>query len=214
MPRKKQNFIPSTYYHLSNIGNTGSEIFTNEDQIDFFIQKFNIHTQGVFTILACCILQNQYHFIVRTRSRKKILKTYAEHKRLHHHIPSLDRNEVSLFLSQIVADICNSYAKAFNKSIGRKGSLFRESFGKRLLENQAEMVMTVKAIERLPFIEQISGISRTWIEPKLEKNEVIRIAMGPLVFSDLAFNSDENQDCTVDDHEVQIVSYAKELLLD
>ncbi len=76
------------------------------------------------------------------------------------------------------------------------------------------MVRTVKAIERLPYIEQISGISRTWVEPKLEKNEGIRIAMGPPIVSGLASRSDDNQVYIVDGYEGQIVTYAKELLLD
>lgn len=214
MSRKKQNFIPSTYYHLSNIGNSGEEIFIDKNQIDFFILRFNQHTQRVFTIISWCILQNQFHFVVKIRSRKKILKTFSEYKRLSERLLPMNRKEISLFLSQVVADFCNSYAKAYNKNVGRKGSLFRENFRKRILINHDEMVRTVRAMERLPYIDQTSGFSNFWVDDKLEKSEGVHIQLGPPVVVGIDAGMRTNLLDSDDSAEVQIIEYAKELLLE
>lgn len=210
MSRKKQNFIPSKYYHLSNIGNTGGAIFINQDQVNFFIHKFNCYTQGVFTIIAWCILHNQYHFIIKTRSRKKILRTFSEYKRISHQRIQLNRKELSLFLSRIVADFCNSYAKAYNKGIGRKGSLFRENFRKRLLNSQEEMVLAVKALKHLPTNQQIAGYSNIWIKENFDKTEFIQLQRETLE-EDKIRTSDAY---ILESIDVQIIRLAKELHLE
>lgn len=210
MSRKKQNFIPSTYYHLSNIGNTGGAIFINRDQVNFFIHKFNCYTQGVFTIIAYCILHNQYHFIIRTRSRKKIIRTFSEYKRIAHRRIPLNRKEISLFLSRIVADFCNSYAKAYNKGIGRKGSLFRENFRKRLLNSHEEMVMAVKALEHLPANQQITGYSNIWIKENFDKPEYIHLQRKTLEEDKIRLG----EACILESVDMHIIRLAKELHLE
>lgn len=210
MPRKTQNFKPSTYYHLSNIGNTGGAIFINRDQVNFFIHKFNCYTQGVFTIIAYCILHNQYHFIIRTRSRKKILQTFSEYKRISNRRIPLNGKEISLFLSRIVADFCNSYAKAYNKSVGRKGSLFRENFRKRLLHSHKEMVIAVKALEYLPANQEIAGYSNIWIKENFDKKEYIHPQKETLEEDNIRLS----EAIVLENIDMQIIRLAKELHLE
>lgn len=214
MSRKKPKFIPSSHYILSNIGNTGNAIFTTHEQVDFFIRKFNYHTHGVFRIIAWCILRNQYHFIVKTRSRNKILKSYSEYKRLSDRILSLNSKELSAFLSRVVGDFCNSYAKAYNKSVCRKGSLFRENFRKRLLQDHQELIIAVKALERLPYIEKISGFSNTNIQVELMQKEGIQIEMGFPALIDTIIPIVNNNIITSDTADMQVVKYAKGILME
>ncbi len=130
MPRKRHEFEEGKIYHLSNIGNTGEEIFISDQNYEYFLQKLTARATGVFEIIGYSLIRNQYHLIIKIKPEKTLFTAYATRKKIPIHLVVLDKEELSMFISQEIGNFLNAYAKAFNKEQGRKGSLFRENFRK------------------------------------------------------------------------------------
>ncbi len=137
MPRQKFGFRTGKIYHVGNIGNTGERIFLDMGNYDYFLRKFKVSTSQIFEILAFCLVPNQYHLLIKVKSLENIKQAYSIRKRIPINRVCLNEEEISLFLSQEMGNFLNSYAKAFNKLNGRKGSLFRENFNKMPVEVKA-----------------------------------------------------------------------------
>lgn len=69
-------------------------------------------------------------------------------------------------------------------------------------------------MERLPYIDQTSGFSNFWVDDKLEKSEGVHIQLGPPVVVGIDAGMRTNLLDSDDSPEVQIIEYAKELLLE
>lgn len=162
MPRKIIGFCPDKIYHISNIGNTGEDIFISEENYIYFLRKFASYTRGIFEVIAYCLLPNQYHILLKVKKFHSLNLAYSRRKRIPAHKVELDMEEMSRFLSQEIGNFLNAYAKAFNKRHGRKGSLFRENFKKRPVDE-----MDVKSlIVKLQYIPVNQGFVDFWQEWK------------------------------------------------
>ncbi|MBK9399819.1 MAG: hypothetical protein IPN36_02855 [Bacteroidetes bacterium] len=161
MPRKIFNFQPGGIFHISNIGNNGEEIFSSRENYEFFLQKFSDSTCNIFEIIGYCLIPNQYHLLVAVKSIESIYTAYSLRKRIPIKMVALDEDEISIFLSQEVANVLNSYAKAYNRCYGRKGSLFRENFRKQPIREE-ELECIIAQFEYMPVNQGIVDIWEDW----------------------------------------------------
>ncbi len=118
---------PDRYYHIYNQGNDGINLFQNEDNYLFFLQKFEKYISPVAKIYSYALMPNHFHFLVLIKS---------------------DSNEK--LASQAFANLFNSYAKAYNKQQKRSGSLFRRKFRRKRINNQNQLINTVLYIHNNP----------------------------------------------------------------
>jgi putative transposase len=95
--------IEGKYYHIYNRGINGENIFRNEENYFFFLEKWAQYVSPVADTYAYCLLKNQSIFI-----KEKLA------------IPS-----------QQFSNLFNSYAQSFNKVYERTGSLFESPFRRK-----------------------------------------------------------------------------------
>ena len=100
-----------SYYHIYNKGINGTNIFENDTNKKFFLNQFSKYLANKISILAYCLMDNHYHFVIRLN-----------------HEPDI--------VTQGFSNFFNSYAKAFNKENNRTGSLFEKHFKRIKLENE------------------------------------------------------------------------------
>ncbi|MBK9318728.1 MAG: hypothetical protein IPM91_07815 [Bacteroidetes bacterium] len=74
---------------------------------------------------------------------------------------ALDEDEISIFLSQEVANVLNSYAKAYNRCYGRKGSLFRENFRKQPIKEE-ELKCILAQFKYMPVDQGLVDLWEDW----------------------------------------------------
>jgi putative transposase len=106
------NFQPETIYHIYNRGNQQQNIFFNDDNYIYFLEKVRKYISPRCELLCWCLMPNRFHFLVYTskESTQWIPKTP---------IPIQNLTEgIRLLLS--------SYTKGLQKQQGFKGNLFQQ----------------------------------------------------------------------------------------
>lgn len=118
---------PEQFYHIYNQGNDGINLFKNEGNYLFFLQRFEKYITPVAHIYAYALMPNHFHFLVQ-------IKTDSDEK----------------MVSQAFSNLFNSYAKAFNKQQKRSGSLFRRKFRRKKIGSQQYLENTLIYIHNNP----------------------------------------------------------------
>ncbi|MCU0345900.1 MAG: hypothetical protein MUC59_03075 [Saprospiraceae bacterium] len=122
------------FYHIYNRGINGEDLFKEEKNYPFLLEKYGKHIQPVAETYAYCFLKNHFHLLVRTRSEAEILANVGR-------VPIVGRvqnpadvsrtqhpTDVGTVISRSFGNLFNSYSQAINKVYGRTGGLFEEPF--------------------------------------------------------------------------------------
>lgn len=107
--------------HIYNRGNNKQQIFFNDDNYSFFLEKANKHIFPVADILAYCLMPNHFHFLVRATD--------------HSCKPKNIGNLISTELANGFRILQSSYTAAINKKASRTGSLFQQNCKYKILVN-------------------------------------------------------------------------------
>ena len=119
MKKYTQPLKPDTYYHIYNRGINGEDIFKEERNYAYFLEKLTQFLIPSIEVYSYCLLKNHFYILIRTKSEDE-LKGY---------IPQRD---VALgcekYLSKQFATFFKSYSLSINKSYKRTGGLFETPF--------------------------------------------------------------------------------------
>ena len=91
------------FYHIYNKGINATSIFSNNDNKRYFLKQLKLYLKDQISIYAYCLMDNHFHLVIKINSEPDIV-------------------------TQSFSNFFNSYAKAYNKDIGRTGSLFEKKF--------------------------------------------------------------------------------------
>ena len=108
---KLESLEKDHFYHVYNRGINGSNIFSNDENKQCFLRLLKKHLEDKVSQFAYSLLQNHFHLVLRIEA---------------------DPKEVT----QSFSNFFNSYAKAYNKSRARTGSLFEKHFKRIKVENE------------------------------------------------------------------------------
>ncbi|MEA3349403.1 MAG: hypothetical protein U9Q82_02140 [Chloroflexota bacterium] len=135
------------YYHIYNRGNNRETLFRQERNYHYFIQLYAKYIYPIADTFAYCLLPNHFHFLVRIKSEKEILKARKVFTRTANGKHSSKTKETTIQQpkmkpfgfpkisspSQYFGNLFNAYTKAINKVYGRTGSLFEKPFHRKLV---------------------------------------------------------------------------------
>ena len=137
---------PDTYYHVYNRGINGEPIFKEARNYYFFLEKFAQHISLVADTYAYCLLNNHFHFLIRTHSPDLISDRVLN--------PVRDKisNEIdfSKTIGKQFSILFNSYSQSINKAYGRTGSLFDRPFRRIPVQNDYYFSCLVSYIHKNP----------------------------------------------------------------
>lgn len=120
--------IPNTYYHIYNHGNGDDNLFREEKNYPYFLEKYEYHIGPIAETIAWCLMPNHFHLLVRIKDINELQKVNRPD---FSNINLLDEKAVALILSRQFSNFFNSYTKAFNKVYKRRGSLFLKNFKRK-----------------------------------------------------------------------------------
>jgi len=120
---------PSTCYHIYNHGNGDANLFREERNYPFFLAKLREHIAPVAELVSWCLMPNHFHLVVKIWEEVEILN-HPDLKNL----DGLDSNNLSKRINQRFSNFFNSYTKAFNKTYGRRGSLFLKNYKRKEID--------------------------------------------------------------------------------
>ncbi|WP_062053578.1 transposase [Aquimarina longa] len=110
---KYEPLTPDAYFHIYNRGNNKEDIFKNHRNYSYFLSLLEKYILDVCEVYAYCLLKNHFHLVVKT----------------HDHVEGK-------LISQKFSNMFNAYAKAVNKAYDRDGSLFKDRFSRKKIENE------------------------------------------------------------------------------
>jgi REP element-mobilizing transposase RayT len=102
--------------HIYNHANGRENIFLEEENYKFFLQKYAKYLGEVVDTYAYCLMPNHFHFLVGVRSEEVLRATFPKFETL------------EKLVSKQFANFFSSYTQSFNKVYDRKGSLFIKNF--------------------------------------------------------------------------------------
>ncbi|MEZ4699209.1 MAG: hypothetical protein R2834_02675 [Rhodothermales bacterium] len=145
-----------TYYHIYNRGNNRQNLFLEERNFAFFLDKYWRYIPPVADTFAYCLLWNHYHFLVRIKTEEEQRAWWAaEQKRSPEHV-------LLKGPSQQFSNLFNGYAKAVNKVYGRTGCLFEHPFHRIEIHGEAYFSRLVTYIHLNPQHHGFVSDFRDW----------------------------------------------------
>ena len=144
---------PDRIYHIYNRGINGENIFKEERNYRYFLEKYAQYIEPVADTFAYCLLKNHFHIAIRTKSEAEIVDFYVKKKLKILNGTNSNAGRVlnptsvepasikNLSSSHIIgkqfSDLFNSYAQAINKAHARTGKLFEDPFRRILVDSDA-----------------------------------------------------------------------------
>ena len=135
---------PDSFYHIYNRGINGENIFKEERNYSFFLERYAHYIEPFAETYAYCLLKNHFHLLIRTRSeneiRKKLLNINAQILESNDIIiqrKPAQHNEKSIewILGNSFSSLFKSYSQSINNAHNRKGRLFEQPFRRILVDS-------------------------------------------------------------------------------
>ena len=170
MKKNVELLEPNRIYHIYNRGINGEDIFKEERNYKYFLEKYAKYIEPIADTFAYCLLKNHFHIAIRTKSEAEIVDFYMEKKtktiegnapnnvvkvqNLHNVENSKSQNikipSASHIISLQFSSLFNSYAQSINKANNRTGSLFEERFRRILVNTDAYFTELIYYIHHNP----------------------------------------------------------------
>lgn len=130
-----------TFYHIYNKGIRGQDIFLEDKNYLFFLNKYEQFVHPFFDTYAYCLLKNHFHFLVKSKTEATI-RTLLQNKH--------KEKCVHWILSNAFASLFKSYTLARNKMYNQTGSLFEEPFCRIEVDNRVFLCRLITYIHQNP----------------------------------------------------------------
>jgi len=119
-----------TYYHIYNHANGNENLFREEKNYSFFLQKYELHINPIAETIAWCLMPNHFHLLVKIKSEEEINSTFPKFRTLEKF------DDKTNFISKQFANFFSSYTQSFNKVYNRRGSLFLKNFKRKEINDE------------------------------------------------------------------------------
>jgi len=185
--------LPSTYYHIYNHANGDDNLFREERNYPFFLEKYRYYIDPIADTIAWCLMPNHFHLLVRIKDVEDLVKTFpkfgtlekfGEGATLENLSGSEKEKQLSFLLSKQFSNLFSSYTQAFNKVYQRKGSLFLKNFKRKAIHNDAYLQRLILYIHLNPvkhgFTTEITG----WLHSSYSEFWEKQTALASQLFGD------------------------------
>lgn len=195
MKSNTENLEPNAIYHIYNRGINGENIFKEEKNYLYFLQRYAHHITPIADTFAYCLLKNHFHIALKIKSLGEI-ETFYKKK-----FPNkIDLPPIHRIISQRFASFFNGYAQAINKSYNRTGGLFEEPFRRVLISNESYLAELIFYIHNNPekhgFVKDFRSYSHSsyhsllhTAQTKLKREEVLSLFGGRVEFEEFHANN-------------------------
>lgn len=177
---------PNSSYHIFNHANGFENIFIEDENYRFFLDKYNQYILPIAETYAYCLLPNHFHLVVRIRRREVLEEVFRNFKSTNFSkFPNLEKVEVTdnmieYYISKQFANLFSCYTQSFNKVNKRRGSLFLKNFRREPIKNKAYFMNAVIYTHRNPahhaFCDRYTDWSYTsFCEIKERNSQIIEV---------------------------------------
>jgi len=150
---------PGNYYHIFNRGNNRENLFANDGNYIFFLEKVQKYLLVYLKIFAYCLMPNHFHFLAQVRSEPEIKENlpniftkphpsnFTKLSKFSKVAEPLDANKL---LEDSFQHFFISYSLAYNKQQRRTGSLFEKRFKRIHIESERYLIKLLHYVHNNP----------------------------------------------------------------
>jgi hypothetical protein len=118
--------LPEKFYHIYNRGINGEDLFKQDRNYAYFLNKYAQFLEPVVDTFAYCLLKNHFHLLIKVKSMEILNNFHSEISNktetkngLHH---------PNFIVNKQFAKLFSSYSQSINIATKRTGSLFETPF--------------------------------------------------------------------------------------
>jgi REP element-mobilizing transposase RayT len=141
---EKDVFEAGQYYHVYNRGNNSENIFIEEKNYNYFLEKLKKYILPIADVYAYCLLKNHFHIVLRIKDKIDLPEKFKEKI----HLP--------------FSNLFNSYSKSINKAYDRTGSLFQEHLQRNRIESEKYLKQLIMYVHLNPVKHKFSKDSQSY----------------------------------------------------
>jgi REP element-mobilizing transposase RayT len=157
------------YYHIYNHAIGKENLFKDDSNYLFFLNRFKKWILPISRILSYCLMPNHFHFLLYIKNDRALAAVFDQKIRNRLNLPESFKfsNEVgtvriigssnataSAIIERLIPEqfshCFNSYVQAFNKVHDRKGALMKEGFQRKLIDSEEYMRKVICYIHNNP----------------------------------------------------------------
>ncbi len=181
-----QPLQPNATYHIFNHANGFENVFRQEENYRFSLEKYRLYITPVAETFAYCLMPNHFHLVVRIRKREVIEAlirnksnfSFSKVSNFGKAEEKIDDVDIEKFLSKQFANFFSSYTQSFNKMYKRMGSLFIKNFKREVISTKEHFINAVVYTHRNPihhgFCNSFTGWGySSYFEITDEKSDVV-----------------------------------------
>ena len=145
-----------TYYHIYNHANGNDNLFVEDKNYKFFLEKYYLHLNPVVDTIAWCLMPNHFHLLVKIKSEDEIYSAFPKFQ-------TLENLELkSNFISKQFSNFFSSYTQSFNKVYKRRGSLFLKNFKRKEIDSEDYLRNLIIYIHLNPINHGFTKLINDW----------------------------------------------------
>ncbi|MEJ2353829.1 MAG: hypothetical protein P8Y03_28975 [Anaerolineales bacterium] len=152
MSNKPAPLLHGGYYHVYNRGINREGIFIEERNYRYFLRLYGRYVVPFVDTFAYCLMGNHFHFAVRVKTIEELSELSMARK------PGGSLRSPS----QQIGNMLNAYARAFNKTYNRSGSLFQQRLGRKEIATDGCFAQLVAYIHWNPQKHGFTQDFRQW----------------------------------------------------
>jgi len=123
--------LPYEKYHVFNHANGRENLFLEQKNYAFFLDKIKIYLLPVCKLFSYCLMPNHFHLVLEVCSEEELFLRWQKPGSK----SGFSEKELELKISRSFGNLFSSYTQAFNKVYNRKGSLFIPSMKSELIKD-------------------------------------------------------------------------------
>ncbi|HKK44844.1 MAG TPA: hypothetical protein VJ964_04945 [Balneolaceae bacterium] len=132
MPQKRIPLEPGQMYHIWTHANGDENLFREDENYRYFLEKYIYHLHPVVETFAYCLMPNHLHLMIRVKGKKDVLEFVRKKKEDYSTLQGFGTlGGFSNVISHQFSNLFNAYTQAYNKKYDRKGSLFISNFRRK-----------------------------------------------------------------------------------
>jgi putative transposase len=166
MQNKLEILSPESTYHVYNRANGSEKLFRSSDNYYYFLNQYFTFISPIADTFCYCLMPNHFHFLIRIKKITELpIEDLLGSKNLtgFQNLSGLAKEElISIRLSRQFGNFFNSYSKAINKQLNRKGSLFMRPYKRILVKDEKYLKKLVHYIHHNPVKDNLCPKPEDW----------------------------------------------------
>lgn len=143
---------PNFFYHVFNRANGNEDIFSSSENYHYFLKRYSNFISQIANTYCYCLMPNHFHFLIQIKSEEQ-LKIHPDFSKF---------STLENLISKQFSNFFSSYAQAYNKQQGRKGSLFIKKFKRKKITDDTYLRKIVHYIHYNPVAAELCSQPEQW----------------------------------------------------